>query len=90
MVIMIWTRDGRLYIAEAENKAVGTLATDAAAQTDDHRDVVWTLTDRGRQLDPELAAEAAGITDGAHFELAEYSPKPGLITRALKALGVTQ
>jgi len=90
MRITIWTRDGRQYVAEAENKEVGTLATDAAAQTDDHRDVLWTLTYGGRQLEPSASAEAESLVDGAYYELAEYSPpSPGIIKRALKALGVT-
>lgn len=91
MVITIWLRNGNPFDVEAESKEVGHLAEMAATQTQDHRENRWSLSLRGKMLDPWLSAEDAGIEEGDELELLVYEPpKPGLFKRALNALGVTQ
>jgi hypothetical protein len=90
MVITIWLRNGNPFDVEAESKEVGHLAEMAATQTQDHRDNRWSLSLRGKMLDPWASSEDAGIEEMDELELVEYSPpKPGLLKRTLTALGVT-
>jgi hypothetical protein len=90
MVITIWLRNGTHSTSKRSQKEVGHLAEMAATQTDDHRDKRWSLSLRGKTLDPWASSEDAGIEEMDELELVEYSPpKPGLLKRTLTALGVT-
>ena len=66
--IIIELNDGRHFVIEAEGKRVDWIASQGAAQTDEHREGLWTLT-KGRNVFVPGARVDNVLKHGDHVQL---------------------